>query len=187
MNTIAVALILILTIRVTEEISIKDVTKLVDPVMEVAKWVNPKTIKEMVKKIKDSFGDSSDTMIGMEIPPTPHDQMLWQVLNTLMNLQQQTALSEQRSLEEKDQDLERKYYEDTLCVSIINATCTALILVSIFMKHMWKYYETYKEEKRREKHEANEEILELIRLLRDRERAAHEHRVDDEASISIPR
>ena len=183
MTTIAVALILILTIRVTEEISIKDVTKFVDPVLEVAKWVNPKTIKEMVKKIKDSFGDSSslDTLTSMEVVSTPHDQMLWQVLNTLMNLQQQTALSDQRSLEEKDQELEKKYYEDTLCVSIINATCTALILGALVTKHICKYYETCQEEKRRDKHEANEEILELIRLLRNREKAAPEHRVDAEA------
>jgi len=183
MRTIAVAVILILTIRVTEEISIQDVTKFVDPVMEVAKWVNPKTIKEMVKKIRDSFGDSSssDTLISMEMMPTPHDQMLWQVLNTLMNLQQQTALSDQRALEEKDQELEKKYYQDTLCVSIINATCTALILGTMVMKHICKHFETYKEEKRREKHETNEEILELIRLLRNRERAAHGQRVDEEA------
>jgi hypothetical protein len=183
MKTIAVAIILILTIRVTEEISIQDVTKFVDPVMEVAKWVNPKTIKQMVKKIKNSFGDSSssDTLISMEMMPTPHDQLLWQVLNTLMNLQQQTALSEQRSLEERDQELEKKYYEDTLCVSIINATCTALILGAMVTKHICKYFVTYREEKRREKDEAHEEILELIRLLRDRERAAHGHRVTDEA------
>ena len=183
MKTIAVAIILILTIGVTEEISFQDVTKFVDPVMQVAKWVNPESIKQMVKKIKHSFGDSSslDTLTGMEMTPTPHDQMLWQVLNTLMNLQQQTALSEQRALEEKDQELEKKYYEDTLFVAIINATSTALILGAMVMKHICKYYEAYKEEKRREKHEANEEILELIRLLRDRERAAHGHRVVEEA------